>query len=161
MMRRPSIASDSTIERSPVSCMPRVAARRIEPPSRSIAQATAGSASSDSRPSCQSLTSTIAEIDHQLHQLQKDGGDALGQRIAHQGGVVEKVGNELAGMHGVEIGQIAADQPAEHVALGLGHRFLAQRVDQHAAEEQAGGAQRHDAERRQRQRQQQSPPCGA
>ena len=60
----------------------------------------------------------IGEIDHQLHRFQEDGGDALGQPVAHQGGVIEEVGDELAGMHGIEVGQVAADQAGEHVALG-------------------------------------------
>ena len=96
-----------------------------------------------------------ANIDNQLHQLEEDGGDALGQRIPHQGGVIEKIGNELARMYGIEIGQIATDQSSEHVALGLGHRLFAQRVDQHAAEEQPAGPQNHDAERHQGEWQQQ------
>ena len=55
MTRRPAIASDKTTERSPVSCMLRVAAWRIDLPSRSIAQLMPGSASRASSASFQSV----------------------------------------------------------------------------------------------------------
>ena len=51
-------------------------------------------------------------------------------RIAQQGGVVEKIRDELAGMNGVERRQIAPDQAVEHVALDVGADALAQGVDQ-------------------------------
>lgn len=96
----------------------------------------------------------IDEIAHQLHAFQEHSRETLCQAIAHQGRVIEKVGDELAGMNGIEIGQIAADQAGEHVALRGGNRLFGKRVQPHAAQEQADGPYRHDACRRQCQGQQ-------
>ncbi len=117
------MASDSTTDRSPVSRMPRVAARRIEPPSRSIAQATQGRVISASDAKLPVADHHISEIDDQLHRFQEDGGDTLGDRIAHQGRVIQEVGDELAGMHGVEIGEVAADQPCRTCRAGRRRPF--------------------------------------
>ena len=58
-------------------------------------------------------------------------------------------------MHGIEIGQVAADEPGEHGGLGSCHRSFTQRIHQHAAQEKADALERQNAEREQRQRQQQ------
>ena len=57
-------------------------------------------------------------------------------------------------MHGIEIGEVAADQALEHVILRRLHCFLAQGVHRDAAEKLRRGAPQHQPQREQGQRHQ-------
>ena len=98
-------------------------------PMRSIAHATGGRTTTRDQRELPILVDHHRRIGDELRGLESDGGNASRDRVAHLRRVVEHGRDELAGVHGVQRGQVAADQPIEHVALGDSDHAFADRVD--------------------------------